>query len=539
MHRMEESSPNEATSSHWIAPLCVAGIVCTFGLLKAYGFHHAAWDDNIYFYLAERINESVVPYRDFDHAHPPLHLLTISLLYRLTGGFSLFASRLLPMLACALTGVFLYRLLRRQDVVVAVVACGVYLFSYHILRISTHLDGANLATLWLCIGLERLVRSRDVQAASFFVVGGFTLFNAIPAAVGAWAVIFVLDRRRGVRLAVLGFALFALAVAVTVAIVGMEFFDQVIGYHLGKSVKSDSLASTLHNALRLNPWLVGASALGVVGLILRPAKARTSERSAWANEIELRLPLYLALGAGIASLLFLGSLAKVFSYYLTPLLLCMAPLAAFGLVSLAEQLRAVARSREREAMTATLILGAFFIVTQAPALSGFFAGEGASTPREWKASGFAPSDAIVRPLLWRNSREPGARYLAWTHYLWAEASHFSEASEIADAIQARGDDGDTLFGDSLAAPLVALLADRKIAFEIADTNYMRFEHKPDSLAKTLARLDAAPPRFVIRRPTRGFSKSAELREWLSRHYTKIETFRGESGARVHELFIRR
>jgi hypothetical protein len=544
MTKPTSDEPASPISNPWPSRLAIAAILGVFGLLKFYGLHDAAWDDNIYFYLADRMGDGLVPYRDFDHAHPPLHLLTLSLAYQLTGGYSLEVSRLLPALATAITGISLYRLVYRMDRGMAVLACAVFLLSYHILRISTHLDGANLATMWLAIGLERIVRERDFQAALCLVLAGFTLFNTIPAAVGAWAVILLIDRTRGLRLAAMGLGLFVVCVAVTVAITGMPFFDQVIGYHLGKASVSDSLAATFMNTLRLSPWLVGAGILGVVALILLPSAGDGGTSAAprarqLAEAVEARLPLHLALGGGLASLLFLATLSRVFAYYLTPLLFCMAPLAAFGLASLGRLARESVIQRDREAMTGALILGVFFCVTQAPAVSGFLKATGPVEPRSWKGSGVAAVDAIVRPLFWRDERQPDARYLAWTHYLWAEADHFEEADRLVETILERSNEGDTIFGDSLAAPLVALRSQRRLAFDMADTNYMRFERSPGTMSDTLARLDETPPRYIVLRDERGLARSHELREWMARDYNAIRTTRNASATRIHQLYQRR
>lgn len=78
---------------------------------------------------------------------------------------------------------------------------------------------------------------------------------------------------------------------------------------------------------------------------------------------------------------------------------------------------------------------------------------------------------VVRALFWRDTSEPGRVYGAVQEYLWLRSRHFDVAREIADHIHGNTGPGDAIFGDTL----VALLANRRLASEIADTSEMRFE----------------------------------------------------------------
>jgi hypothetical protein len=75
-------------STGWGSRVLLLSAFALFALLKSYSLRYSSGDENIYFYLATQVAEGQLPYRDFFHAHPPLHLAPLSLIYWLGGGFT-------------------------------------------------------------------------------------------------------------------------------------------------------------------------------------------------------------------------------------------------------------------------------------------------------------------------------------------------------------------------------------------------------------------------------------------------------------------
>jgi hypothetical protein len=536
--------------SRWLPPMAAGLALVVFAALKLYSFHYATGDDNIYFYLAARGAEGAIPYRDFFFGHPPLHLLPGVLVFKLTGGFTLAAGRAIPMLATAIAGLFLYRIGRHRGPLEGVLACSLFLFSFDVLRISSHFVGASLSAMWVAIALERLCHHRDAQAALAFALGTFTLLSAAPAGLAVALVLLAADPKRALRFGAVGLAVFAALNLVCATTFGSVFFDQVYLYHLKKEAVPGDAAIVFATVVRFNTWLFFGALAGAAALLARlgessrrrapepqPATAAPSVlgiRSA-LNE---QLPLVAAAAAALASGVFLATIARAFTYYFEVLFVCLAPLAAFGL---AEILRLVARALgNRVAKTAinALLLGAIVAIGQLIHWLPSGSHDTSRTSHTWKGSSVAGLDAVVRPLFWRDHEIAGTPYLAWTSYLWHEAQGFDAAEPLAQQVREGSQESDTIFGDSTSAPLIALLAGRRVALDEVDTNVMRFGTGAMPIEDLLRRLEAAPPRLIVTQLDRGIYSIREFRSWLRQHYAPTSYFDSPSQKRSDVLWTR-
>ena len=542
------TSPTEVVP-RWLPPLAAGLALAVFAALKLYAFHYAVSDDNIYFYLAARGADGAMPYRDFFFGHPPLHLLPGVLLFKLTDGFNLAAGRAIPMLATAIAGMFLYRAGRRQGALEGVLACSLFLFSFDVLRISSHFVGASLSAMWVAIALERLGNRSDVQAALAFALGTFTLLSAAPAGLAAALVLLAADPRRALRFGAAGLAAFAALNLLCLASFGSAFFEQVYLYHFGKEVVPGGASEVFASVVRFNTWLFFGGLAGIAAVLARlrersrreapEPQAPTDNPPALETRSALddHLPLLAAAVGALASIAFLATIARVFTYYFAVLFVCLAPLAAFGL---AEALRLVTRAlRTRVPKTAVggLLLLAIVAVGQ---LSHWMPSEGDGTSRAsytWRGSGVAGLDAVVRPLLWRDQEVADRHYLAWTHYLWHEAQSFDLAESLAQDVRERSREGDTIFGDSTSTPLIALLAGRRISFDEVDTNVMRFGTGAMSIEDLLDKLETAPPRLIVTQLGRGIYSIPEFASWLRQSYTPTSRFDSPNQKRSYVLWI--
>ncbi len=496
-----------ATPAGLVLALCIVA----FAALKIPGLHYDAVDENIYFYLAHAMTAGALPYRDFFHAHPPLHLLPLATAYELGGGYSLLPARWLAALSIVGAAFAISRVSRRPFAWPAVIGAGVFLLSYDVLRISTHFNGTNLAAFWVALGLERLCRRRDLQAAAAFCLGGFTMLIAAPAAVGAALVLMVVEPRRGLALALYGAVGFLASNAVAYGVFGSSYLEQVYLFHLAKAESTRQTAAVFASALKMNSLLFAGAAMGLIAWLLDALHADEAEDPATAApqltglraELLARLPLALSLGATLGSLCFLLWANRIFTYYLQVLFVGLAPLAGAGFVAFGVAVRDGATKGAPRLPAAVL---SFLLV--AGLLPSWIGGEG--------------------------SLEPGV-----VHYLRHESKGFDSAPTLAEGVREHCAQDTTVFGDANSAPLVALLADRQLTLGEADTNQMRFRSGHPSPADFIARLEAAPPCAVVLRENRGLFRLAEFSRWLTAHYTPILELRSEGESNHYTLLTRR
>ncbi len=502
-------------SRHLFLLACVAGFV----VLKLYALHFAAGDENIYFYLASAMADGELPYRDFFHAHPPLHLLPLAWIYRAADGFALWPPRLLAGLSIVASAFLIARIARQPFAWAAVIGSGIFLYSFDVLRISTHFVGSNLGAFWVALGLERLCRRREGQAAAAFCLGSFTMLNVAPAAVGAALVLVFVDRQRGLRLALYGALGTALLNGLAIAVFGLPYLEQVFFFHLAKSEAGRQSAGVFAAIVQMNGWLIAGAALGAIGWLLGvvprdndcgPEEPGGRPGGGIREELEAQLPLALSLGAALGSLCLLALANRIFVYYFQVLFVCLAPLAGAGFVALGSALRGSfgtgldAAPSVGESRFAASVLATVLIAGQLPG---------------WTTKSGDLSPGLVQ-------------------YLRHEADAFTSADPLAVEVRKHCGSGTTVFGDSTAVPLVALLADRKLALGEGDTNHLRFGSGQTSTGAFIEALEAAPPCAVVYREDHGLFVLPAFSSWLDDHYAPVFRARDAHETRLYDLLIR-
>ncbi|MBI2574332.1 hypothetical protein HYV82_00410 [Candidatus Woesearchaeota archaeon] len=159
--------------------------------------------------------------------------------------------------------------------------------------------------------------------------------------------------------------------------------------------------------------------------------------------------LFVLSGLMVASYAFALAflLGKVFVYYFLPLIPCLAIIGAHGASGMAE--RAVNRRSQAVAFVAAAIM-----------LSAAFSG----------------------------------------YYFWSNSfQDFEGAEKIADYIKFNSIPSDTIFGDDSITPLLAMLSERKIAFNMIDSNSLRWRSGLLNINDTIAQIKQQRVRFVIER----------------------------------------
>lgn len=503
--------------------LILWGCVVAFVLLKTNSLKFSTGDENIYFYLADQVADGALPYRDFFHAHPPFHLASLSLLNWAGGGFDLLTARLLAIGSTIGAALMLARLAPGVGARVAVLGSAVYLLSFDVLRVSTHPVGTNLAAFWVALALERLSKEKDLQAAAAFCFGGFTMLVVAPAAVGATLVLFLVNPRRGARLAIFGaLGIAALNLCAFIAF-GSVYIDQVYLFHLGKSAAESTTLQTFVAIVQGNGVLLATTSMGAFALLLGVDVKTRNEQQADAKSddgslivrmrsaLSRHLTLSLAIGAALGSLLFLLWANRIFIYYFQVLFVCVAPLAGYGLAALVQTGRDAIMYAELDASKvgeARLAFGVLLVLLFAGQLPGLKASDGQNM-------------TVV------------------SQYLAHEADWFESAQPLADQVKLHCGEQETVFGDSTAAPLVALLAGRTLSLGEADTNQMRFTSGQVASGEFIAQLEENPPCAVVYREQHGIFAISEFAAWLGDHYENVFEARNALGTRRFELLLRK
>jgi len=92
---------------------------------------------------------------------------------------------------------------------------------------------------------------------------------------------------------------------------------------------------------------------------------------------------------------------------------------------------------------------------------------------------------------------------------------FQSGSMIVNYIKENSNENAQIFGDVLTVPLIALQTDRDIAFNLVDTNAMRFLSGSLDFGEVLERIKQDKVKFVIVRPGQGFGNNQQTADFLN------------------------
>lgn len=536
----------------------LALLLGTFLLIKLPGIHASGTDDNIYFYMAEAMTQGRMPYRDFFFSHPPVHLLIPAAAFGI-GGFSIGLAKSIPVLATVAASVFLYLAARRAGRGFALLLMLFHLTTYQVLMASSDMNGENLMTAFLAAGLWALVANRPLLAGAMAGLGlgcGLYALAAVVAlglATGSWRAL----ARFAAGLAIT----FGGTMAIFAAMAPEAFLDGVFRYHLAKPVKAAGRASVFESA---NPFRMAATlidnlvaylggkdlakslyyhavqalSLAVVvvafaGRALRswltaaPAKRRQrpeGTRPVWRRLLSPADGAWntpdafagLAIGATVLFLFQWAALNETYDFYQVPMLALMAPLPAWAAWRLYLGVRDATRP-------AGLILPVLILATLCLRLPIEHSLSRSLWPSEHAAAGnivqYAWRDPAILPGIARASRAlffsptrvQGRITPHYRHAIWNKMLTFASAQEIADHIRSNTRPDETITGASTLAPLVALLADRRMAGDEADTNSKRFSSGNWTVPDFRERVCGDNVRYLV-----GASRSAFTEQFMAR-----------------------
>ena len=100
---------------------------------------------------------------------------------------------------------------------------------------------------------------------------------------------------------------------------------------------------------------------------------------------------------------------------------------------------------------------------------------------------------------------------------------FERGDELADFINSASNNGTMLFGDDSAVPLLALLTNKKIAFDFVDTNNEVFLSGIRNLSSVLESLNGKDVLFIVR-SKQGISYFSEVKQFLNENCEFLNKF---------------
>jgi len=505
------------------ATLGLGVVLLAFLLLKLYSLNLVSGDEHMYFYMSLLVARGEWPYRDFFFSHPPLQLYLMAPLYKLFG-YSLALSKLLPTLAAMVSGVHVFligkRLAGRLE---GVLGALLFLFTYDVLRGSSHFTGANCA---LAVGLAaayQAMAGRQVVAGILFALSTFTGVYMAPLALMLVVVLALRSWREALRLlVVLAAAGLVIAAVFAVAAGWQRFWYQIFDYNLHKIAFRYSWYAKLRNVAYLNslamsgfvPGIVWAASMWKVRGRLRGEPClpgRLGRFGAWLNlwggdRVAAQM-LLATLTCGY--FYFYSTRVDYYSYYfmlVMPWLGLMTAIVAVDVVRLAYErwrgrspdavpvTRAERRRREQAsrkhrepAEHPSRRLWPFAVCAASLVLVLVYRhgigkdrqadmGENASH-YTWRDSPYLPGavNRLVRALFWQPQSDPVNLPNAITYYLQHESLSAGQAEGFVSAVRFVCRPGERIFGEYSLGPFAAALGPCVLAANLADTNPHRWK----------------------------------------------------------------
>lgn len=476
-------------------------------LIKVFSIHPSTTDENIYFYMAKRFSEGLIPYRDFFFAHPPIHLIIPAIIFKFTG-FNLIVAKLIPITASLISGIYLYKFLKTlSGPVLGFAGVIYYLFSYQILMASSDMTGINLTIMFLSMSVYYLFTGREIISG---ILSALSISTGIYSTAFVVSTVFYLliskELKRLMRY-LISFIIPLLMIFGTFYIIAREdFVTQVFKYHI---MKPDKIQGQINPFTSLNPFIIIYSVLlnSINFLFQREFLKAIYFHSMLFIPFALSSIFYISYGIkdllhrqrlnrppyysiykaiGFSTLSFCtfiaeyGSLKEVYDFYLVFLFYFMSIGASYTIKYLSDLPNKNSLFRSISITLAVIALLWMYRplsdYLDRPLFGEDIRKEGERIEYTYNQPHFPPAiTEIARILYYKDHRIAGKTEPFYRHYIWNKNLSFEKAYEIASYVRSNTKEFETIAGASTIAPLIALLADRHIAAEEIDTNAKRFK----------------------------------------------------------------
>ncbi len=293
-------------------------IVLFFLFLKTQGLRYAAGDGNIYFYMGKLIAEGKMPYGDFFYAHPPLPVFIFAIIFKIFG-FNFLLLKSVPIIAITVSSIFLYGTVRenmgKRESILAVM---LFLFSYDLLRASTHPTGVNVTLMFMMISTYLFFSERYLKSGFFLGLASISGLYSLILFPPFFIYLFLRDRE-GMKSFIFSFILvFGIVNLALLYLYEDNYLTPVYEYHGLKPGNPSHNAAVFSRVLGMN-YQVFLTALLIIFFVRK-----------------LNKKLILNLSIAILYLLFLVTLSKVYDFYFILAFPYLAILGSYSLNGLSE-----------------------------------------------------------------------------------------------------------------------------------------------------------------------------------------------------------
>lgn len=492
-------------------------LLALYAALKIHGMGPSNTDENIYFYMAEALSRGEWPYRDYFFAHPPLHVILPGAIMAVVG-FSFTLAKSFSVIAGAIAAFAVWSIGREHlGRIAGLTAMGAFLFAAETLKATTNMTGVNLTTMWLMLGLWQALRGRGWTAGSLFGLAACTGFYSMGAICAALA-IGAFSTRRFALSQLMGFVLVAGAISgLFYALGGDAYLDGVYRYHGLKATREagmiplfgsdtnplSALAQNVSVMIDAKPFTRDVfyhSHLWLAGLVTPLLAAASWLTTTAGRSTPLRFldprRLWVDGQHGVIGYVWLVTLAlfvqyamfrELYSFYFVLIYPTLALCLGWSLwhaVVLLNTAVAPGHDDGIRPLRASIGVVGVALLCLWPAWSAdankAFPSEqkdvGKRHDYTWRPAPVAePLSSVAEALFWEDHRLRGNIERGYRHYLWTKKRQFSKAQEIGTWIADHSAPHETIAGASGSAPLIALLADRRLAAGESDTNSKRFK----------------------------------------------------------------
>jgi hypothetical protein len=437
-------------------------------------------DEQVHFYVAHRMAEGAVLYRDIDSARPPMVLLPLAWLIK-AGCSPLLAGRALVLVSqIATAGLLLWGGWRLYSWRAGALAALLFLTSPEVFS-RIHYTGIHLAAITASACVLFSLRARPLRAG---LCCGLTLATDQHglAVCGIVAVLTLVRRPRD------AFAFVAGALSVTAlvfggvwAMGGRHLWRNLVGIHLFHLRIGQGSSAQFWE--RMTPWIYehGYLFVGAGLAIVLLATRRTEAGSGDARASRSVRVLLLVVAAHIAVVLAMTEAAFLYVVVIAPLLALMAGMGFDATVTWCHVRKQLSPVRARRA-SRLMLAGALAVV----ALT---------------AGGWAAACAHRESLDQRH-------YSFWPYVLHGQVSRFQQLDAArwvgADSILPK--EG-TIFGDPTIVSAVALQSGRRVSGELADLNPSWIQAGAIGREEVVSRIERdhvaaviTPPWFLVQDP---------------------------------------
>jgi len=563
------------------AGLALLGALLLFAVLKAYCFNFTRGDEHLYNAMSLLILDGQWPYRDFFFAHPPLPLYLTAGLFAVFG-YSLVASKAVPILAAMSSGVHLFWLGRRSfGPVTGALAAILFLFTFDVIRGSSHPTGANVAVAFILAGTVQVFRGRNATAGVLLGCATLTGVYAVPMVLMLATLLALRSFADAGRFA-LGFGAFTGAILLLfTAVTGTAIWADVVGYSLAKEPMQHSWFDKFGNVFFLNFHAL-AGFLPAIAWAL--ARWWSEGRPAASGAVEARLPRAVrrwvgrldpwgADGVGRALffatiacgyLFFFSNLRVYYSYYFMLVFPWMALLTAWFVVEVVSFLWRLARgsrveaasapakagsrqaqrkrqreeskrgpataraSRARARRFAPLAAGALATIATVAFRDGVGEARNADGAARVTRYTFLPTpylsvgiNRLVEAAFWSDVRDTQDPPRSITRYLQHETMYAPTIDRFREGVRQVCRPGERIFGEYSLAPYAHAVSDCRVAANLIDMNTARLSSGESTLRGWIEAVEADGLDVAIWREPSAYMRHTELREYLLGDFPEV------------------